>query len=251
MGFCGDTKQADPKEMDPLYSQSGGQALRKYVFDALPGIQGRAGAGAQEAVAAARTGARAMAPVSQFGRSVMRGDYLRSPMLDRSLAATRAASNTAAQAGAADARANLASAQNASRAQFSRAGQTFGTGNQLAQEGAAAALEAQIGRQEALRQAAMGATEAQTQAENYARERGYQMAAPQIVSSAASRPVEMLQAIPGLEYAGYDTIANLVKTLASGAPPAMNGNQYYKPGAGDYILQGLGAAGAASAAGLL
>jgi len=77
------------------------------------------------------------------------------------------------------------------------------------------------------------------------------MAAPQIVSSAASRPVEMLQAIPGLEYAGYDTIANLVKTLASGEPPAMNGNQYYKPGAGDYILQGLGAAGAASAAGLL
>jgi hypothetical protein len=251
MGFCGDTKQADPKEMDPLYSQSGGQALRKYVFDALPGIQGRAGAGAQEAIAAARTGARAMAPVGQFGRSVMRGDYLRSPLLDRSLAATRAASNTAAQAGAADARANLASAQNASRAQFSRAGQTFGTGNQLAQEGTAAALEAQIGRQEAMRQAAMGATEAQTQAENYARERGLQMAAPQIVSSAASRPVEMLQAIPGLEYAGYDTIANLVKTLASGAPPAMNGNQYYKPGAGDYILQGLGAAGAASAAGLL
>jgi hypothetical protein len=250
MGCFGSQKQVAPTEMDPLYSKSGGAELRKSIFDALPAAQARAGAGAQQAAAAARAGAQAMAPVGQFGRSVMRGDYLQSPVLNRSLAATRAASNTAAQASEAEARANLASAQNAARAQFNRAGQTFGTGNQLAQQGTAAGLEAQLGRQEAMRQAAMGATEAQTQAENYARERGYQMAAPQIVSGAASKPLEMLQAIPGLEYAGYDTMANIIKTLASGTPPAAVGNQYYKPGAGDYVLQGLGAAGAASAGGL-
>jgi len=250
MGCFGSQKQVAPTEMDPLYSKSGGAELRRSIFDALPGAQERAGAGAQEAITAARTGAQQMAPVGQFGRSVMRGDFLRSPILDRSLAATRAAANTSGQAAAADARANLTSAQNTARAQFGRAGQTFGTGNQLAQEGTAAALEAQLARQENLRQAGLAANEAQAQAENYARERSNQMMAPGIVTGALSKPLEMLQAIPGLAYSGYDTMANLVKTLASGSPPAMNGNQYYKPGFGDYALQGLGAAGAASAGGL-
>lgn len=250
MGCFGKQKQVAPTEMDPLYSKSGGAELRKQIFDALPAAQERARAGSQQAIAAAQSGAQAMAPIGQYGRSVMRGDYLQSPLLNRSLQATRAASNTAARSGVSDARANLAAAQTAAQAQYGRAGQTFGTANQLAQQGNSAALEAQIGRQEAMRQGSLAATEAQTQAENYARERNNQMAAPGIVSAAASKPLEMLQAIPGLEYAGYGDMANIVKTLASGAPPAMVGNQYYKPGAGDYILQGLGAAGAAGAGGL-
>lgn len=250
MGFYGKQQEVEPREMDPLYSQSGAQPMREGIFNALPGMMIGATAAGQDAANAARRGAGQMGAVGQFGRDVMSGGYLKSPVLDRSLESTRAASDQAAAASQAEARAAQTAQQRAVQSQFSRSGQTFGTANQLAQEGTTAALEAQLDRTEAGRQAQLAATEAQTQAENYARERGYQMQAPAIVSGAASKPVELLQAVPGMTYSGISPAVEVIRGLASGAP-VVNPNTYYKPGAGDYVLQGLGAAGSLAGAAMM
>lgn len=239
----GSQKTVAPQEFDPLYSQSGAADLRKGVFAGLPDAMAQATQLGQNAVSAAQRGAADMGAVGRFGKSVLRGDYMRNPALDASLAASRRAGETAAGAAASDARANMAAQQAATRSQFGRAGQTFGTANQLAQEGTTAALEAQINRGEATRTAQQAAVEAQAQAENVARERGYQMQAPGIVSAAASKPVELLQAAPGLVYSGVSPAVEVIRGLASGSP-VVNPNTYYKPGVGDYMLQGAGALGA-------
>lgn len=245
----GSQKTVEPKEFDPLYTGSGAQSLREGVFNALPYAMGQATQAGQVAANAAQRGAAEMGAVGRFGRSVLRGDYMQNPALDASLAASRKAGDVAAGAAASDARANMAAQQAATRSQFGRVGQTFGTANQLAQEGTTAALEAQINRGEAARTAQQGAIEAQAQAENVARERGYQMQAPAIVSAAASKPVELLQAVPGLTYSGVAPAVDIMRSLASGTPPVVKPDTYYKPGVGDYMLQGIGALGAAGGAG--
>jgi hypothetical protein len=239
----GSQKTVDPQEFDPLYSKSGGAELRQGIFGALPGAMGRATQQAENAIGAAQRGAAEMGAVGKFGRSVLRGDYMRNPTLDASLAASRRAGEVASRTAAADARANMAAQQAATRSQFGRAGQGFGTANQLAQEGTAAAMGAQINRAESARLAQQAAIEAQAQAENVARERGFQMQAPGIVSGAATKPVELLQAVPGLTYAGVSPAVEIIRGLASGSP-VVNPNTYYKPGVGDYMLQGAGALGA-------
>lgn len=248
MGYFGGQKEVAPREFDPLYSQSGAQPIRTGIFNALPNMAVQATGDANAAAAAAQQGAAAMRPVAAYGNALMGGKYLNSsPALDRSLSATRAASDAAAGNAAATARANLQATQAATRSQFSRAGQTFGTANQLAQEGTSAALEAQSARNESERQAALNAAEAGAKAQNYMNERGLQTQGAGIAQAGATKPVELLQAVPGLRYAGVSPAVEVIRGLASGAP-VVNPNTYYKPGAFDYTMQGIGALGSAASA---
>ena len=241
MGFYGGQKEVAPREFDPLYSGSGAADIRKGIFDALPGTMTAATGAARAAQDAAKSGAAAFQPVAQYGRRLLAGDYLNpSPIFDKSLATARNAGNVAAAGSAAGARAGLAGQQMDTRAQFGRSGQVFGTGNQLAQEGSRAALEANLNRAEAARTSGVTAAEMGARAANYDAERNRQMAAPGIIGQAASIPLNMLQAIPGLAYAGVDPAVSILRNLAGGGQ-VVNPNTYYKPGVGDYTLQGIGA----------
>jgi hypothetical protein len=140
------------------------------------------------------------------------------------------------------------------RNQYARSGQQFGTGSQLAQQANTAALAAQVARSEAERQASLGQTEAarlaqlaagenQALAENYARERAAQQQAAGLVGQLGGQQLSMLQAVPGLAYSGIEPAVGVIRGLASGGQTVAPGT-YYKPGVGDYALQGLGALGA-------
>jgi len=246
MGFYGGQETVDPKTADPLFGPEA-KKVRTEVFNALPTVGARAQAGAERASQAATQASGAYAPVMDYGRSVLAGNYLNaSPALQRSIASTRAAGDMAAQAQQAEARANLANQQAATRAQFGRSGQTFGTANQLAQTGNTAGLEASLGRSEAARLAQQKATEDQTYAENYGRERMFQQQAPGMVNMAATQPVQLLQSVPGIEYSALGPAVDITRGLSAGQASSAS---YYKPGVGDYTLQGLGALGAAGGAG--
>lgn len=246
MGFYGGQETVDPKTADPLFGEEA-KKVRTEIFNALPSVGARAQAGAERAAGAATQASGAYGPVMDYGRSVLAGNYLNaSPQLNRALASSRAASNTAAQAQQAEARANLANQQAATRAQFGRAGQTFGTTNQLAQGGNTAALEAQLGRSEAARLAQQQATQDQVVAENYGRERQLQQQAPGMINMAATQPVALLQSVPQIEYSALGPAVDITRGLSAGQASSAN---YYKPGVGDYALQGLGALGAAGGAG--
>ena len=93
-------------------------------------------------------------------------------------------------------------------------------------------------------------TEAQTKAENYARERAFQMQAPGIVMMGETKPVELLQSVPASMYSGVMPAAEVIKALA-GNGQVINPNTYYKPGVGDYLMQGIGTGAAAAGAGLM
>ena len=86
MGCFGDTEQAPPQQFDPLYTDQA-KKLREGIFNELPYLAGAATGAGFDAAAAARKAAAGMAPVAQFGRQVMGGQYLHSsPELDRALA---------------------------------------------------------------------------------------------------------------------------------------------------------------------
>lgn len=266
MGFYGGQQQVDPREYDPLYSQSGAQPLRKGIFDALPDMLKSSTDAGYRAAGAANAAAGSLAPAMQYGQRVLAGNYLSSPQLqgylqatraasDAGFGATRAASNVAAQNARNTAQAGLRAQQADTRAQFSRSGQTFGTGNQLAQEGAQAALQAQLGRNESERQAGIVASDAQRQAglaqnenavkgQQFSQERAFQQQAPGMIAQTAGQGVNFLQAVPGLHYSGIEPAVGIIRNLAGGGQ-VVNPNSYYKPGVGDYAMQGLGVAGAA------
>lgn len=249
MGFYGKQKEVDPREFDPLYSKSGGAELRSEIFGNLPSLMASGTQAANAAADAARKGAASMRPVMQYGQNVLAGGYLNpAPALTKSLDASRAASDVRAENQQTQANNALATQQAATRSQFGRAGQTFGTTNQLAQEGSQAALQAQLAKQEQERQAQANATEAAILAENYGRERQLQQAASGVVQGAASSPLQMLQSVPGLTYAGITPAAELIRGLAGGGS-VVNPNTYYKPGAGDYTLQALGTLGSVAGGG--
>lgn len=266
MGFYGGQQTVDPQEFDPLYSKSGAQDLRKGIFGALPQTMTDATAAGMRASGAATAAAGSLAPAMQYGQRVLNGNYLSSPQLqgylqatraasDRGFGATRAASDVAAQNARNTAQAGLRAQQADTRAQFARSGQTFGTGNQLAQEGAQAALQAQLGRNESERQAGIVASDAQRQAglaqnenavkgQQFSQERAFQQAAPGMIAQTAGQGVNFLQAAPGLMYSGVEPAVGIIRNLAGGGQ-IVNPNNYYKPGVGDYAMQGLGIAGAA------
>ena len=265
-GLYGGQKQNPVVEMDPLYSKSGAQDIRTGIFNELPGMLMQGQQDAAAAQNAARQGAASLAPAMQYAQQTVGGKYLNSPQLQGYLAQTRAASQQAARAGrsasdlaAQNARQQGLAAQQAQladvRNQFARGGQQFGTGNQLAQQASNVALQSQLGRSEAERQAQLGqmdaarlaqlaAGENATLAENYARERANQQAATGLVGQLAGQNLNMLQAVPGLAYSGIEPAVNVIRGLASGGQTVTPGT-YYKPGVGDYALQGIGTLGAA------
>jgi hypothetical protein len=270
MGFYGGQETVAPVEQDPLYSKSGAAPIRDKIFKQLPGLIDQGQAAGQRAASAATSGAAMFRPVGQYGMDTLSGKYLYNAPLEAGLARTRGATDaalrTAAASGAARSRSAMAAARagqaataGAARSTFARNGQTFGTGAVQAQGAEKAALEAQLARAEADRLASENATRAGTQAglaqtetgaraASYEAERGRQQAAPGIIAQAASAPVQMLQAVPGLLASGMEPATNLIRNLAA-AMPLTNPNTYYKPGIGDYALQALGSAGGAAAGG--
>jgi len=265
MGFYGGQETVAPQEFDNLYSKSGAQPLRKQIFDTLPGnIDAGNKAGAQ-AAEAARVGAAGFAPIQNYGNELLGGKYLNyNPYLEHGLQTTRAATEGALHQGnaAADtiahnaisgARADQAGQDAATRAQFARSGMAFSTAGGQAQDATHAALAAQLARGEQNRSAQQDATGAGVQAQlaqqentaragSFAQERQLQSQAPGILSNALQMPVNLLQAIPGLMNAGSDSAMNLIRGLATGSQ-VVNPNTYYKPGVGDYAMQGIGALG--------
>lgn len=263
-GFYGGQQTQEVKEMDPLFSKSGAQDIRTGIFNQLPGMLTQGQQDAASAQQAARQGATSLAPAMQYAQQAVGGQYLHSPQLQGYLAQTRAASQQAARAGrsasdlaAQNARQAAQAAQQAQladvRSQFARSGQQFGTGNQLAQQAANVALQTQLGRSEAERQAQLGqmdaarlaqlaAGENAALAENYARERAAQQAATGLVGQLAGQNLNMLQAVPGLAYSGIEPAVNVIRGLAAGGQTVAPGS-YYRPGVGDYMLQGIGTLG--------
>lgn len=247
MGLCGSNKTVAPQYFDPLgpnaegqHVGSGGPELRNKVFEYLPGLMQSGLANSARAANAAREGAAKFGQIGDYGQSVMRGNYLNASLpLIKSLQATRAAANQQAQNTYSGARADLSGIQNQVRSRYNRAGQTFGTGMQQAQESAQAALNADIARAESARLAQQAATEQQALLQNYMAERQIQNQAPAYIAMAAEKPFQMLSAVPSIEASGITPSAEILGALASGGS-IVSPNTYYKPGLFDYALQGAG-----------
>lgn len=259
MGLCGGNETVEPKQFDPLFPGAGGQELRSQVFGYLPGIMEQNLLDNQAAVGAAQQAAGGFGQIGSYANQALGGRFLnRSPQLDRAmgqsrrdttaaLQAARQASDVSAQGQYDAARASLGDQQRRLQSQYARSGQTFGTGAAQAQDAANVALNAQIARNEAARQGQLAASEQQTMADMSARnlgleagrlqqERQLQQQAAPLAASAATKPFEILSAVPGLRYGGLNEASTLTGALAGGGS-VVNPGSYYKPGALDYGLQ--------------
>jgi len=276
-GFCGSNDKVAADYFDPLgpnaqgqQGPTGGPEARAGIFNALQSsIYPRAQQGAEDAVA----GTRAAAASPTWGKlqgylgNTLGGSYLRgNPSLDRAassartnlntgLNASRAATTAGLQATRAQAGADLAGQQAATRSAMTRSGQRFGTAGQQAQEATKAAMNAQIGRGEQQATVAQQGTEAsarsgleaqlaQQNLQNYQNERQAQQGAAALAPSATSSQAQLLQAIPGLEYAGVAPTADIVRALAGGGQ-AVQPTMVRSPGVMDYVGQVAGIAGMA------
>lgn len=252
MGLCGSNKTVAPQYFDPLgpnaegqHVGSGGPELRNQIFGYVPGMLEQGRYDASQAANAAKAGAGQFAPVLSYAQSNLRGDYLNgNPALDRAVATARNASDTAAQSAYGRARADFSGAQRTLQSQYNRAGQTFGTGLQQSQDASRAALNADIARAEAARQAQLAEAEMGARFNNYQQERAYQNQSPALLSMAAEKPFQMLSAVPSVNASGVLPSAELVGALAGGGS-VVTPNTYYKPGIFDYALQGAGTAATA------
>jgi hypothetical protein len=230
MGESGGTKTYTdtPQWYDPLgpssvdangkqiFSPTGATGQRKQVFDYLseyaPMFQQNAGEIARMARTA--SGDSGWGAASDLARKTIAGDYLNgSPQLDAAMTAMR--TRSASDVGNQSARIRDA---------YSRAGMGWSTGNQQAQEAAAAAAATRAGE-----------TEAQARLANYQAERGYQQAAPGLLQAALSAPMDYLSAIPNAYYAPLAQQANLVSGLSSGGQVVAPQSTHVKqPGLMDY-----------------
>lgn len=252
MGLCGSTKTTAPQYFDPLgpnaagqHTGNGGPELRNQVFSYLPSLMASGQMDAGRAANAARNGAAQFSPVMDYAQASLRGNYLRgTPYLDRAISSARNASTVGANAAYGRARADYANSQRGLRDQYTRAGQTFGTGMLQAQEASRAALNADISRAEASRQSQLAADEMAARYGNYQAERAYQNQAPALISMAAEKPFQLLSAVPSVSAGGLTPSAELIGALAGGGS-VVNPGTYYKPGIFDYALQGIGTAATA------
>lgn len=213
MGFCDSsqtqTTRATPIWADPLGPTSvgaGGQAnwgtsgapqIRQGLFNAMQGFSPQMAQSAQDL--ATRLRASAASPAWQqaqdLAQRTMAGTYLSgSPELNRALAVQTGQ----AMAANADALART-------KAQFTRAGQAFSTGQQQAGQAATAAAAAQAARNNAL-----------TYLQNYQTERQAQQAAPGALYTAQAAPLNYLGQIPGALMSPLSQQGQLLTALSGG-----------------------------------
>lgn len=259
MGLFGSQKTIKPQQFDPLFPGSGGDEIRDNIFGRLPSLMNQSQNDASTASRAAQNAASSFAPLQAYAQNALGGQYLnRSPQLNNAMAdarkqtqnalqASRTASDVGAQNQYGNARASLGDQQRRFRSQFARTGQTFGTGMGQAQDSSNVALNSQIARNEASRQAQLAANENQImaslsdrnlalEAARLQQERQLQQQAGNISAMANTKPFEILSAVPGMRYGGLNESASLATALAGGGQ-VVNPGSYYKPGAIDYGLQ--------------
>lgn len=185
----------------PIFAPTGGVPLRTDVFNAIgaqiPAWMANADQSANLlGTAATDPGWEAAA---KLARGEINGDYLNgSPALDNAMSSMRAASS-----------ATSANAAARARSQFAQNGMSFGTGNQEAEQNAAAGNTASANN-----------AEAQARLQNYEAERGIQNQAPALLNSSLSSPINYLAQIPNQYLGPLSQITQIVSGLAGSGKTA-------------------------------
>lgn len=230
---------------------TGAPEIRSDIFDYLTSNMGSqrqtAAEGGQQALRYARH--PGFGAAQNLATRTIQGQYLRpSPYLTGAISRGRETLATGLDATRRRAFSQAESDAAARRAAFARSGLRYSTASQQGDQATQAAIAARVAEGEQMASKAYESDAARLIAENYARERGAQMAAPGMLAQSTQVPLQYYGVSNELRQQPEQAAGNLISGLSTGQVATPQSTYIQQPSVLDYVqgLAGVAASGMGS-----